>query len=152
MGLLTTWTNTNKQEDVALSSLYTMERDSAYGTLNTWWWKITRRRTKTYRYVGLTKAAAKSCVAAKQAQYLRRFWPWQFANGKWTQLQRPSDSYTEQVAEVTASHDEGEMWSVSISVDETCVAYVLGGSSESTINAETAVTNLCHTADWSYDE
>ena len=157
MALFDTWSDANKQTDSALSSTYTCERDAyvpgRWG--GTYWWKITRRRTKSYRYVGMTEAAAKACVQAKLQQYCRSFVSWLWANGTWTVLNNIDDRYCDQVAEVSAEHTEGKMWSVKIDVDEICIAYYHYGSADAIDNwtaLEHIVNDYCNTSDWSYDE
>ena len=157
MALFETWSDANKQTDTALSSLYTCDRDAFVpnGGSGTYWWKITRRRTKSYRYVGMTEAAAKACAAAKMQQYCRRFVSWLWAHGTWTVLSDIDNTYCEQVAEITAEHTEGKMWSVSINVDEICIAYYHYGSADAIDNWQALdhiITDYCGTGNWSYDE
>ena len=58
--MLNYYDDRNKEEDSLLDEQITMEIDSRSGNSgNMYNWKITRRRTKEYKYVGMDRATAK---------------------------------------------------------------------------------------------
>ena len=150
--MLTTWTDENKETDALLDEQISMVIDSRFQRSSGYNWKITRRRTKEYKYVGMDAATAKACAAAKRAQYLRTFFTWTFTNGKWVRNTGTDSQYKQSVANISTQRQGGNMWNVRIQVDETCIAYVLGDASGSQINPGVAVDAACGSASWSYDE
>lgn len=124
MALLTTATADNRAIDTALSKTYA--RRVVYGTwtkveLNvtttyTKAWEYSRVATKSYRYVGLTEAAAKQ-IAAYYADYYTRATKvseWDSEDGEFKHV----DGGSVPMATVVPQHEDGGMWSVVISVDE----------------------------------
>jgi len=87
-------------------------------TLNPFY-RCVRIVTKSYKYIGMTEAAAKACAAAKQAQYTRRIFHRFTSDGvefnKWDMIC---------AADVKMSHDESGLCSVSINVNEEQEQYV----------------------------
>jgi len=150
--MLNTYTDANKETDAFLDEQITMSIDSRFQRSNFYNWKITRRRTKEYKYVGMDMATAKACAAAKRAQYLRTFYTWTFTNGKWTRNAGTEGMYRQSVANIKPQRLTGSMWNVVIQVDETCIAYVIGDATGSQINPGAAVDAACGSAEWSYDE
>ena len=152
--MLTTYDDTNKEEDSLLDEQITMEIDSRLGSNgNLYNWKITRRRTKDYKYVGMDRATARACMAAKRAQYLRTFYTWTFLNGQWVKNTNPATIYKQSVANVKAQRMTGSMWNVTIQVDETCICYVPSNATGSTIIDPAAEVDAhCGSGSWSYDE
>ena len=153
--MLNTYGDENKEESSLLDEEITMSIDSPMGHGNSAYynWKIVRRRTKDYMYVGMDRATAKACMAAKRAQYLRTFYTWTFTNGRWERNLDPRATYKQSVATVRAERLTGSMWNVRIQVDETCVAYVMSDAMGSSIvDPAAAVDAACGSAQWSYDE
>lgn len=124
MALLTTATADNRAIDTALSKTYA--RRVVYGTwtkveLNvtttyTKAWEYSRVATKSYRYVGLTEAAAKQ-IAADYADYYTRATKvseWDSEDGEFKHV----DGGSVPMATVVPQHEDGGMWSVVIFVDE----------------------------------
>ena len=145
---LTYYDNRNKVESTLLNTIYTAEvvdrlGGSTYGTPIL---KYTRTRTKNYSYVGLSKATARSCVAAKQAQYTRTFYNWYSRNGSWYQDRTAKGMYKELVAGIQASKRDGELWEVQIQVNEVAIVYLLGES------MDIDQTFRAYLGDWNYDE
>ena len=152
--MLNYYDDRNKEEDSLLDEQITMEIDSRSGNSgNMYNWKITRRRTKEYKYVGMDRATAKLCIAAKRAQYLRTFYTWTFTNGRWVRNTTPASMYKQSVANIKPQRLTGSMWNVLIQVDETCVCYVRADAAGSGIlDPGAAVDANCGSASWSYDE
>lgn len=136
----------NKEEEQLLDEELTTAVDSYDTTRHTYNYKITRHRTKTYRYVGMDRATAKACAAEKKALYTRTFHTWVFNDGRWSVA--TGGDYTSQVATAVPQRIGGDMWNVEIHVDETCIAYVQGGVT----NPSAAVDAACGSASWRYDE
>ena len=152
--MLDFYNDTNKEEDTLLDEQITMTLDArVQGSSSLYNWKIVRRRTKDYKYVGMDRATAKACMAAKRAQYLRTFYTWTFTNGRWQRNVQPAATYKQSVATVTPQRLTGSMWNVRIQVDETCIAYVIADAAGSAIvDPSAAVDAACGSGSWSYDE
>ena len=151
--MLDFYNDTNKEEESLLDELITMEIDSRIGNSSSYNWRITRRRTKQYKYVGMDRATAKACMAAKRAQYLRTFFTWTFSNGRWVQNNTSGGQNKQSVATVTPQRLTGSMWNVNIHVDETCIAYVIASiSGGEIVDPGQAVDAYCGSSNWSYDE
>ena len=103
--------NSNKVTDLSLSINYRQ-------TFNGQYWEITRLAKKSYKYVGVDMETAYACASAKRAQYTRAFsrlnsstvTGWQPLPSVVAAIECPSD--------IAAQHGEGDVWSVSISVNE----------------------------------
>ena len=152
--MLNYYDDRNKEEDTLLDEQITMEIDSRSGnTGDNYNWKITRRRTKDYKYVGMDRATAKACVAAKRAQYLRTFYTWTFKNGRWVRNTDAANRYKQSVATIKPQRMTGSMWNVVIQVDETCICYVcVSATGSAIVDPNAAVDSACGSAEWSYDE
>lgn len=129
MALLNTVTEDNRAIDTALRVVYS--RRKIYGawtyvSLNvtvtiTEAWEYLRTATKSYRYVGLDEATANAAVAALQTLYTRSTKVSQFdtAEGSPTYGNFKAVAAGDvPMADVVAQHEEGDMWSVVISVNE----------------------------------
>lgn len=80
-------------------------------------WSYVRSANKSYRYVGMTKAAADSCASDMRAKYLRTQRGSVFSE---TQHEFISENVgTVPMADVVVQHVAGEMWDVIINVRET---------------------------------
>ncbi len=122
---------TNYETVVPLSVEYAREAAVAVSGMDTQW-RYTRHATKTYKFKGLTEAAAKACLADKRRQYTRRFMAWQqysyyfrsptqaqYATG----MTEPSP-YMDQVAQFSVSRDgDAPVYTVQIAIDETVAVY-----------------------------
>lgn len=151
--MLNTYTDANKETQSMLSDDISVTLDSRTQNPLYYNWKITRRRTKDYTYVGMDAATAKACMNAKRAMYLRTFYTWRFVNGRWMKNTDPASMYKQCAARVDTQHLAGSMWNVRIQVDETCVAYVVADALGSGIlDPNAAVDAACNSAGWSYDE
>jgi hypothetical protein len=150
--MFSTYTDENKETDALLDEDISMVIDSRVQNSNTYNWKLTRRRTKEYKYVGMDETTAKACAAEKRAQYLRTFYTWTFTNGKWVKNTSPETIYKQSVANISTQRQGGSMWNVRIQVDETCIAYVVGDVNGRQINPGIAIDAACGSAGWSYDE
>lgn len=151
--MLDSYTDANKEEESLLDEVIIMELDSRTQNPAVYNWKLTRRRTKDYKYVGMDRATAKACMAAKRAQYLRQFFTWTFTNGRWVKNTRPGTMYKQSVANITPQRLTGNMWNVRIQVDETCIAYVAADANGSAIlDPNAAIDAACGSASWEYDE
>lgn len=126
MALLTTATATNRVVDTALRVVYS--RRLVFGqwswtnglnesyTINSAWEYI-RTATKTYRYVGLDEETAKSVAAALAAYYTRttKVSVWNVnSDGQFAAI----DAGSVPMADVVPQHEDGEAWSVAVSVNE----------------------------------
>ena len=124
MALLNTASDANRVIDTDMHVTYA--RRAIYGTwtkvtLNvtttyTKAWEYSRVATKSYRYVGLTEAAAKQ-IAADYADYYTRATKvseWDSEDGEFKHV----DGGSVPMATVVPQHEDGSMWSVVIFVDE----------------------------------
>lgn len=145
--MLNYYDDRNKEEESLLEEEFSMAVDSRVSDTSKYYWRVTRHRTKEYMYVGMDRATAKLCVAAKRAQYTHVFFNWTFKDGQW----KRGDRYTACCANVSPQKLTGSMWNVKISVDETCTAYVAGDVSGSSIDPAAVIDREFGTG-WSYDE
>lgn len=145
---LTYYDSRNKVESNLLQTQYQDEIIQFYGTSQIHpIMKYTRTRTKTYSFVGLSKTAAKKCVNDKMKQYTRTFYTWtQQPGGTFIQNKNEKGSYTQQVATVQAQNAGGQLWNVSIQINEQAVIYTLGRS----LNLEASFDY--YVGAWDYDE
>lgn len=126
MALLTTATEANRVIDTALRIVYS--RRLIFGswswtnglnetyTINSAW-EYMRTATKTYRYVGLDEATAKSVADALVSYYTRatKVSVWNVnSNGQFA----PISAGDVPMADVVPQHEDGGMWSVTASVNE----------------------------------
>lgn len=89
-----------------------------------------RYATKSFRYVGMTYAAAKTCRDAMIKYFTRSVkvdvWDGSCTQGKWDS----KDGGQVIMTSVTLAHDDGCMWSVRVRVNEVDVHYSLEDSVE----------------------
>ncbi len=124
MALISTASSDNRVVDTQLSIRYTRRR--VYGswsyasgtsivTVNSVW-EYTRTATKNYRYVGMTGAAATALAAALVDYYTRttKTSDWDSSEGQFTTI----DAGSVPMADVVCQHGDGDMWTVSVSVNE----------------------------------
>lgn len=130
MALLTSHSMTNRVVDTALSVHYSShvvvgswQQTSSLGiTVNSWGRMLEHHRhaTKSYRYVGLTYSAAKSCQSAMITKYTRNVvapqW-WDAFNGRWANDDTGA-APKELMASVTLEHQEDDAWDVVVQVNE----------------------------------
>ena len=111
MGLWTTYGDMNKVTSRGLAVRYSVQ-PAAIG------YEVTRYATKSYAFVGMDRATAKSCASAKRSQYTREY----------SRVKTKSGTSGSTVAEVTVvecpcdiaeTPQGGGMWQVQISVNET---------------------------------
>ena len=103
--------NSNKVTDTGLCVSYRQDFTGEY-------WEITRTAKKQYQFIGMDKDTAYECAAAKRTQYTRAFSRLATQNGVVSRVYVyacPSD--------IAPQHRDGDVWSVSISVNEMDVAY-----------------------------
>lgn len=125
MSLLTTATATNRIVDVALHVTYTRRR--VYGSwtyvglnmtqTHAHAWEYVRTAQKTYRYVGLTEAAAKTIAATLNTYYTRatKVSEWDAEHDEFVHV----NAGDVPMADIVPQLEEGNMWTVSVSVNET---------------------------------
>lgn len=87
--------------------------------------ELHRYARKTFRYVGMTYAAAKACKAAMIAKFTRQvwnsYWNGDAMGGGWN-----VDSGGEMLmADVSCVHVEGDCWEVHVSVNEDDVRFIM---------------------------
>ena len=126
MALINSATSANRVVDAALSIVYT--RRKIYGSW-TWTnglnetitynsaWEYIRHATKTYKYVGMNETAANSAASALVTLYTRStsVSEWNSSTGQFAAV----SAGTVPMADVSAQHEAGGMWSVAVSVNET---------------------------------
>ena len=92
-----------------------------------------RYATKSFRYVGMTHDAAKTCRNAMIKKFTRdvyaSIWNGDSMGGSWT------DSKMGEIlmAEITLAHDEGDSWSVHVRVNEDDVRYRMANADTSVV-------------------
>ena len=155
MALLTSYGEANRVIESALSVTY--EYTKIYGkwtymtsisTSTTYdeVYQYTRRARKSYRYVGMTLAAARECRDAMMAKYIRG----KFAS-KWNESGNNAGTFTYTdggvvlMADVSLQHDDGDAYSVHVDVNETDVKNAV-----SCVNAGSHLFNA-ERSDRSYD-
>lgn len=119
MGLLTEYNDSNKVTNTALNIKYSVEEDSFTATnpdgtsSTTRYYRCTRYAQKQYMYVGMDYTTALSCQNAKISQYTRNY----------SRITGESGPYPETflgcTSDIVAQHQDGGMWNVIISVNET---------------------------------
>ena len=130
MALIETATAANRVVETALSVVYSRRRihgswTSVSGnvtTTHTVAWEYTRHAVKSYRYVGMTEAVAKSTAAALVAYYRRSAYESEFDTETGSQTYGSFKTVAAgdtPMAEVAAVHEgTSHMWSVHVNVDE----------------------------------
>ncbi len=91
-------------------------------------WEYVRTATKNYRYVGLTYDAARSLADVLEVYYRRstHVSEWDEWNGRFVTV----DGGTFSMADVAVQHDEGDAYSVVVSVNEQDTRMMLAISSD----------------------
>lgn len=103
--------NSNKVTDTGLSVSYRQ-------TFNGQYWEVTRMAKKQYQFIGMDKDTAYECAAAKRTQYTRAFSRIDTSSGA------PQRVYAyECPSDIAPQHRDGDVWSVSISVNEIDYAF-----------------------------
>ena len=132
---LSTYSRVNYEVEVPLSREYSRETvhpaGGTYGSEPQY--KYTRRTRKTYRFKGMSSAAATECADAKRRQYCRRFMGWKMMGHNWRppsyfskygMLQSSPPDYWQQVAEVNVIRTgAASVFDVQITIDESVVIY-----------------------------
>lgn len=108
--MFTTASDSNKQTHTALKTIY-----SVNGKATDELWEVHRYITKSYSYVGLTKAGAISVRDSKAAMYRRTY-------QRWVDPETPVNVVM-LADSIEANHADGTMWSVDIQVNEDDVLY-----------------------------
>ncbi len=131
MGLLQKYGTHNLVIDEGLTVTYSRQKISgSWGWVSanmsgsySWMNEYHRYATKSFRYVGMTYAAAKACQTAMIAYFERttkiNYWYDGCTDGEW----KVEDGGSILMADVRLSHDAGCMWNVSVRVNENDVRY-----------------------------
>lgn len=100
--------NSNKVTGTGLSVAYrqSFNRDGNY-------WEVVRTAKKQYQFIGMDRDTAYECAAAKRSQYTREFSRIIEPNG-----QPEIEKIYECPSDIAPQHQDGDVWSVSISVNE----------------------------------
>lgn len=148
---LTYYDDRNKIESSLLQTWFSSEPVSAPG-LSDGWRVYKRIRTKSYQFVGMTKATARQCVVDKQNLYKRLYGRWKLSQpyGYWQWVYDTEDTYYDFVANISASHQDGDMWNVEIQVNETCYLYY--NSPVELLDPELVFEQYYGPSVWKYDE
>lgn len=161
-GGLTTWSAKNYVETVPMWQAVTtkflnmrfdvVNADTGEIEESRYSWQITRTRRKSYRFIGMTRAAALQCVEAKRAQYARFINPWIFddATGTWNVMEGLGSVKTVAAVEPVASG--GGLYDVEITVEEVVNAFYSGTSLSSDESALSSYVDETMSGSWSYDE
>ena len=133
MSLCTSYSDANVVIEEALTVTYSntiIQGSWSYtsanvtGTYNTMR-EVHRYARKSFRYVGMTYAAAKTCRTAMVALFTRSFktsyWQSDTMGGGWSD----DTGGTIVMADVALTHDEGDAWSVHVRVNEDDVRFRL---------------------------
>lgn len=149
MSLLTKYGDMNKVTATGLCVRYSCAEDQG-------WYVFTRYASKAYAYVGMTYDCAKTCAAAKQAQYLRTHnrvtinaqnVEGESADGTAAaSIKIVADvPVIESLCSVTMVHGEGDSWDVEIQVNES--------EQRAAASASTSPASLFSAENsWDYDE
>lgn len=118
MSLRTEWSDDNLLPQKMLAVRYSTEFfEEGY------YFRTTRTATKSYSYIGMTRAAAEACRLAKIAQYTRKYIRLDSINTRTVddKVLPGIEEVTECAAEIYARRDHGDAWRVDISVRESDV-------------------------------
>lgn len=132
MALLTSATATNRIVDQALAVTYTKAKVfGSYSYLDTvsstttlaFVWEYVRRASMTYRYIGMTKAAAEAAAASIRTSLTRSdikvsVWDGSYDSSGGDHFS-DEDAGSILMAAVAVVLDEGEAYSVIVQIDET---------------------------------
>lgn len=137
MALLTTWTETNRYDSTALQTVYKLEIvSSKTGVDGFFWFKITRTRTKSFQFVGLSADAVTSCATAMYERYIRSIPSWTcYTDQGGRQFWYSQGGVRTPCASVETSHREGHMWEVNVQLSEEVCAYTKMASTWSPNNS-----------------
>lgn len=83
--------------------------------------EVHRYATKSYSYVGMTLAAAKTCAAAKRNKYTRTRKYWTFETDHFVY-----HAATRCQADISVVHDDGDCYHVDINVNEDDMVCLIG--------------------------
>ena len=131
MSLCTSYSDANVVVEEALTVTYStviVQGSWSYTSANVTGYYYTMREChryarKSFRYVGLTHAAAKTCRDAMVALFTRDFktsyWQSDAMGGGWSD----DTGGTVLMADVSLTHDEGDAWSVRVRVNEDDVRF-----------------------------
>lgn len=138
MGLLTSYSSANAVVEEELCVTYSHRRISG-----SWGWTAAnvegshkymtehhRYARKSFKYVGMTHAAAEKCAKDMVAKFTRTYmesvWNGDVMNGEWD----VKSSGSALMADVACTHVAGEMWEVSVRVNEDDVRHTKFGDAE----------------------
>lgn len=141
MALFQTYAANNKVVDSGLAITYSRKR--VYGewsyasgasitTIHSAW-VYTRCAAKSYRYVGMTKAAAEVCAAALRSKYQRSTMISEWTPGAQDFVDVPGGEMP--MAEVSVNYVDGQMYEVAVVVSETDERMRTGAASVSVLFA-----------------
>ena len=138
MALLTTWTDANRYDSTALQTVYKLEIVSnETGADGFFWFRITRTRTKSFQFVGLSADAAVSCAAAMYERYIRSIPSWTcYTSQAGRQYWYSQGGVRTPCASVETSHRDGHMWEVNVQLSEEVCAYTKEASTWSPMNSD----------------
>lgn len=131
MSLLTSHSDTNVVIEEALTVTYSSSIvqgswSSTSANVTVWYntmREVHRYARKSFRYVGMTYAAAKACRDAMVTLFTREFktsyWNSDTMGGGWND----EEGGTLPMADVSLTHDEGDAWSVHVRVNEDDVRF-----------------------------
>ena len=145
MSLLTSHSSANRVVDSALVVTYSVSRVSGYWEQQSsmgitvashdHMWEYHRRARKSYRYVGMTEAAAKTCKDAMTSLYTRSTstMEWDSFDGIWTTTSGSSIP----MADVAMSHNDDGSYDVVVNVyEDDCRMSILAVTATSLFSSE----------------
>lgn len=134
--LITQYSSANREVEAALNVIYykrlaqgtwvgTSVVSSTSSVTYSYMDEYHRVARKTYKYVGMTEDAAKSCAADMRTLYTRtvRYQKWDPTAGTMGDWEIVQATGTEMSAEIVARHVAGDMWETTISVNEDSVFF-----------------------------
>ena len=97
-------------------------------TVYTQAWEYIRTASKTYRYVGMSEAAARTKAASLVTLYTRstKISVWDGTSGQFVHV----DAGDILMTDIVVQHEEGSMWTVAVTVSETDTRTTLSSSSQ----------------------
>jgi hypothetical protein len=104
--------NSNKVTDTGLCVSYHQEYNS-----EGLFYEISRFAKKQYKFIGMDKDTAYDCAAAKRTQYTREFSRVGIISGQ-SGVRPVNVTIKECPSDIVPQHQDGDIWSVSISVNE----------------------------------
>ena len=109
--LKSVYDNTNKVTSSGLSVTYKQSFNGQY-------WEITRYAKKSYSFIGMDKDTAYECAAAKRAQFTRAFARLDTSTIDEEHPLPTIVSAYECPSDIAPQHQDGDVWSVDIQVNE----------------------------------